>query len=90
MDRVDAGFVRWRNPFGGQEIETSLAPEDVAAIVFWSKDYGPMLPHLPGLYERGYRFLFHFTITGLPSIFEPNVPPAEETIPVARRLAEQF
>ena len=90
MERVTEGFVRWRNPFGGKEIETSLAPEDVAAIVFWSKDFGPMLPHLPGLCERGYRFLFHFTITGLPSVFEPNVPPADESMLVARKLAEQF
>ena len=59
-------------------------------MVFWSKDYRPLLPHLPGLHERGYRFLFHFTITGLPQVFEPNVPPAEEMIPVARQLAEQF
>lgn len=90
VERVREGFVRWKNPFGGQEIETSLAVEDVAAIVFWSKDYGPMLPHLSGLYERGYRFAFNFTITGLPSAFEPNVPPAEVTIPIARRLADLF
>lgn len=90
MARIDEGFVRWRNPFGGKEVETSLAPDDVAAIVFWSKDYRPLLPHLPGLHERGYRFLFHFTITGLPGVFEPNVPLAEESIATARQLAEWF
>lgn len=90
MERIEEGFVTWRNPFGGKEIVTSLAPEDVAAIVFWSKDYTPLLPHLPGLYQRGYRFLFHFTITGLPSVFEPAVPSAEVAIPVARSLAKQF
>ena len=90
MDCVNAGSVTWRNPFGGKEITTSLAPEDVSAIVFWSKDYTPLLPYLPGLYERGYRFLVHFTITGLPSVFEPNVPPVDVTIRVAQSLAEQF
>lgn len=90
IDCVNAGSVTWRNPFGGKEITTSLAPEDVSAIVFWSKDYSPLLPHLPDLYERSYRFLFHFTITGLPSVFEPNVPPVEVTIEAARALAEQF
>lgn len=90
MSRVEEGFVKWRNPFGGREIETSLAPEDVAAIVFWSKNFGPLTPHLPNLAERGYRFLFHFTITGLPSIFEPHVPPTKVTIPIARELARRF
>lgn len=89
-DCVNQGFVKWRNPFGGQELETSLLPEDVAAIVFWSKDYGPLLPHLPGLYERGYRFVFHFTITGLPNLFEPCVPPVETAIRLARLLADEY
>lgn len=90
LERIDEGFVRWRNPFGGRELETSLAPQDVSAIVFWSKDFRPLVPHLPALYQRGYRFLFHFTITGLPRVFEPNVPPAEEMIAVAHELAQQF
>jgi hypothetical protein len=90
LRRIAAGYVKWLNPFDGRQITTSLAPEDVAAIVFWSKNYAPILPHLPGLYKLGYRFIFHFTITGLPSVFEPNVPPAEMMIPVARNLAELF
>ncbi len=90
MERIEEGFVKWRGPFGGRELETSLAPEDVSAIVFWSKDFRPLLPHLPALHDRGYRFLFHFTITGLPQVFEPNVAPAEEMIPAARQLAQQF
>lgn len=90
LERIEDGFVRWRSPFGGRELETSLAPEDVSAIVFWSKDYRPLLPHLTTLHDRGYRFLFHFTITGLPNVFEPNVPPADETVPIAQELARQF
>ncbi len=90
MRRIEEGRVRWRNPFGGTEVETSLAPENVAAIVFWSKNYAPMLPHLPVLFDRGYRFLCHFTITGLPRVFESRVPPAEVMVLLARQLAERF
>lgn len=90
VNRLNAGSVKWRNPFSGKEQETSLRPEDVSAIVFWSKNYAPLLPHLPGLLERGYRFLFHFTITGLPREIEPNVPPADEMVEVARALATRF
>ncbi len=90
MQRIDEGSVRWRNPFGGQEIETSLLPEDVAAIVFWSRDYRPMIPHLGELYRRGYRFLFHFTITGLPNIFEPQVPDVQISFSIAHKLADEY
>lgn len=90
MRRIDEGHVKWRNPFGGWEMTASLAPDHVAAIVFWSKNYAPMLPHLPVLYDRGYRFILHFTITVLPTVFEPRVPPAEETVRVARELADRF
>ncbi|MGI6296137.1 MAG: DUF1848 family protein [Armatimonadota bacterium] len=90
MQRIDEGSVRWRNPFGGQQIETSLLPEDVAAMVFWSRDYRPMIPHLGELYRRGYRFLFHFTITGLPEAFEPRVPEVEIALSTAKELADQY
>lgn len=90
MNRIREGRARWRNPFGGQEMETSLAPGDVAAIVFWSKNYLPLLRRLPELWERGYRFIFHFTITGLPQVFEPNVPPADEMVRVAHELARVY
>lgn len=90
MNRIEAGVVKWRNPFSGQELETSLKVEDVAAIVFWSKNFAPLLSHLPELHNRGYRFIFHFTITGLPHVFEPNVPPADETLSTFKRLADMF
>lgn len=90
VERIHEGSVTWRNPFGGQFIETSLLPQDVAAIVFWSKDYSPLLPYLPGLYDNGYRFLFHYTITGLPSIFEPAVGDVTTSVQTARTLANMF
>lgn len=42
----------------------SLAPEDVGAIVFWSKDYGPFLEHYKKNEEfwKQYEIFFQFTI----------------------------
>jgi hypothetical protein len=90
MNRIRDGCVSWRNPFGGKQCEASLSPDDVSAIVFWSKNFAPLVPYMDELDRQGYRYLFHFTITGLPTIFEPRVPPSEVTIPTARMLAERY
>lgn len=90
MRRVREGYVRYLNPFGGQEHEVSLQPEDVHAFVFWSKDYGPLIKHLPELEERGYDFYFHFTITGIPKTFENLVVPVDDAIATFRLLAERY
>lgn len=90
MGRVRDGYVRYLNPFGGQEHEVSLLPEDVHAFVFWSKNFGPFTKHLPELDEKGYDFYFHFTITGLPEPFEDLVVNVDEAIATFRLLAGRY
>lgn len=90
MRRVREGRVRYANPFGGQQYEVSLLPQDVHAFVFWSKDYGPMLKYLPELESMGYDFYFHFTITGLPTVFENHVVPSKEAINTFKILFERY
>jgi len=90
MNRIRAGYVVWQNPFSHIQYKTSLHPDDVWAIVFWSKNYRPLLPHLDTLDSLGYRMVFHFTITGLPKLFEPNVPDLSEAIHTASYLAERY
>ncbi|MBI4775415.1 MAG: DUF1848 domain-containing protein [Deltaproteobacteria bacterium] len=89
MNRVQAGFVLVENPFSGKLYAVSLRPDDVAGFVFWSKNFKPFLPVLPVLKDRGYGFYFHYTITGLPRLFEPSVPPAEETLESFSALADR-
>jgi hypothetical protein len=90
MNRVRAKYVRWPNPYGGRPYAVSLDPEDVSAIVSWSKNYGPMLSHLPELDTRGYHLLFHFTITGLPRAIEPAVPDFEVAVQQAGTLSKGY
>jgi hypothetical protein len=89
MNRIRACFAQDPSPFGGPLQQVSLAPHDVHSIVFWSKDYAPLLPHLDELEARGYHCCFHYTITGAPSLLEPNVPPWEQSVAVFRRLARR-
>ena len=90
MNRIRDGYVRWVNPFSGIVHWISLRPEDVTAFVFWSKNYVPLLPHLDELDARGYRMLFHFTINGLPKVFEPRVPYAVDMVECARTLSYRY
>ena len=49
--RLEKGYVRWQNPFSGQESYVSF--DNTRFIVFWSKNPAPLLPYLPILKERG-------------------------------------
>jgi hypothetical protein len=57
--------------------------------VFWSKDYGLLLPCLENELKN-YNKVFQFTITGHPKVFEPNVPPTKEAVETAHKLARLY
>jgi len=90
MNRIRAGYVCWRNSYSDMTYTVSLRPADVGAIVFRSKNYLPLLPCLDELDSRGYRMLFHFTITGLPRVFEPRVPDLPRLLECARVLSDRY
>ncbi len=90
MNRIRDGYVRWVNPFSKTVCRVSLRTQNVAAIVFWSKNYLPLLPHLDELDAGDYRMLFHFTINDLPRVFEPRVPEVAELVECARTLSRRY
>ncbi|MCG2715202.1 MAG: DUF1848 domain-containing protein [Candidatus Marinimicrobia bacterium] len=93
--RVQQGFVDVTNPFSKNTYRVSLKPDDVSAIVFWSKDYRPFLSILKKnepVYKN--HFLFHFTITGYQEraklLFEPNAPDFPDAIQTAKYLSDRY
>lgn len=90
MNRLEAGFAGWKNPYGGQRHLVSLCREAVLAFVFWSKNFRPFLPHLLAVREAGFPCLFHYTITGLPKELESNVVDAGDAIDSLRELGRLF
>ncbi|MHC4884077.1 MAG: DUF1848 domain-containing protein [Planctomycetota bacterium] len=88
MNRIRAGTVVYPNPFSGKPCRISLNPADVHSLVFWTKNFAPMLNHLPELSRRGFGWTALFTITGAPEWLEPCVPPWEETVETFRSMAE--
>ena len=91
MRRVKEGFFYSKNPFNPSDVKrVSLLPEDVDAVVFWSKDPAPLLEHLGELDSMGYRYYFQFTLNDYPRTFEPNVPPLKDRMTTFRRLADRI
>lgn len=91
MRRVEEGFFVAVNPFNPNQVaEYSLAPDDVDAIAFWTKDPAPFLAHLDALDARGYRYYFMVTLNDYPPAFEPGVPPLPRRIEAFCRLSDRI
>ena len=63
VNRLKAGMVFVRHPFVNKLSRVSLRPEDVSAMVFWSKNYSPLLSRLGAIEKTTRNLFFHFTIT---------------------------
>jgi hypothetical protein len=89
MERLKAGYVKWKSPFGGSPIYVSFAKARL--FVFWSKNPAPFLQYLDTLDNcgLGYYFLFtlnNYDIEGL----EPRVPPCDERIKTFIRISKRI
>lgn len=71
INRIQEGFLLIRNPYNYNQIKrVSLLPEDVNAIVFWTRNPSKMLPYLPLL--REFSYYFQYTITGYPKLLDTH------------------
>jgi len=77
LNRLNAGYCKVRNPYGGQPFTVSLARQDVDGFVFWTKNLGPFIDSLPIVHEREYPFVIQYTINGYPRSLEPAVVSAK-------------
>lgn len=57
LEQVRRGGAAVLHPYRREKLFVSLKPDDVAAFVFWSKNYAPFLKHLEELERRGYNFV---------------------------------
>ena len=90
-NRVRERYVLVRNPFNYRQVKrVSLAPGDVEAIVFWTRNAEGLLPHLPMLDSLGYAYYFQYTITGYPRALERSVPTAAAAIETFEKLSDRI
>lgn len=86
--RVEEGFCDVPHPRApGRVSRVPLTPEEVAAFVFWTKNPAPLEPHLARLDERGYRYLFLYTLNAYGREIERAIPDRAGRIASFRRLA---
>ncbi|MFP4031636.1 MAG: DUF1848 domain-containing protein [Desulfococcaceae bacterium] len=89
--RVREGFCRAPNPFNPRQVSRiSLLPEDVDAVVFWTRHPRSLAPHLSVLDERGIPYLFLFTLLDYPGFLEPGAPPFARRLDAFRALSDRL
>ena len=87
LRRFREGYVLSRNPlFPNSVNRIELNPATIDVVVFCSKDYSPILPHLHEISDR-FRCYYHYTITAYGTDIEPRVPSITQSIVTCRRLA---
>ncbi len=90
--RLERASVRAVNPFNPhQQRVVSLAPDDVDALVFWTRDPGRLADAVPALRALGHeRVVALVTITGLGRPLEPFSPSRARAVRGFHALAERF
>ncbi len=89
FNRLERGYVRWRNPFNGRDSYVSFAA--TRFIVFWSKNPEPLIPYLKLLKNRGIGFYIHFTLNDYDKEnLEPRVPSLTNRIDTFKRIVDEY
>ena len=86
INRLNAGYVVWINPFNQQPIYISF--KNCKVVVFWTKNPKPLIPLLIELDKRGIHYYFQFSLNDYEKEgFEPNLPSLEKRIETFKELS---
>lgn len=88
LKRFEEEYVLSRNPlFPSKVTSYELKPDKVDCVVFCSKNYAPILPHIWKIAVR-FPIYCHYTITAYGKDVEPGVPSIEESIDTLLALSK--
>ncbi len=90
MNRLRAGHCKMVNPYNRRVIRVSLRRDTVEGIVFWTKNVGPFVKHLPEVRRRGFPFILQHAINGYPGALEQAVVDAPKAVEHLRRISDTF
>lgn len=88
LKRIEEGYVLSRNPlFPNKVTRYELTPDAVDCMVFCSKNFIPILPHIRAIAGRFHTY-FHYTITAYGKDVEPGVPSIDKSMDTLIQLSE--
>lgn len=91
MERLRQKYVLVRNPFNIHSISRiPLTPENVDAIVFWTKNSKPIHKYLDEIDKLGYKYYFQYTITPYKKDLEEKVQDKKEIVETFKKLSEKI
>lgn len=91
MERLRQKYVLVRNPFNIHSISRiPLTPENVDAIVFWTKNSKPIHKYLDEIDELKYKYYFQYTITPYKNDLEEKVQDKKEIVETFKKLSEKI
>ncbi len=73
-----------------QSVRLWLKPDEVEAIVFWTRHVRPLMPYLAEIDQMGHRYTFQYTITNYPRVLENHTPLLSDAIHAFCDLAQQI
>jgi hypothetical protein len=89
IHRLEAGYVKWTNPFNQQVQYVSF--DRARVFVFWSKNPEPLLRRLDEIDRRGLAYYFQFTVNDYErEKLEPAVPPLSRRLSTFRELSKHI
>ena len=82
MAQIKRGYFVRINPYNRRKSMVKVSPQSIHSIVFWSKNYGPLLENEwdADLVRAGYPLFFNFTINSPDRLLEPHVPPLSDRL----------
>ncbi|WP_099074365.1 DUF1848 domain-containing protein [Proteus alimentorum] len=86
--RIKEGFLLTKNPYNHQVKRISLLPQEVDAIVFWTRNPGKMIPELNQLQD--FNYYFQYTITGYPKILDSHGLNPYKAISIFQELSKKI
>jgi len=89
LNRLNAGYVKWINPWSGKSTYVSF--ENTRVIVFWTKNPAPLIPLLHEIDKRKINYYFQFTVNDYETEkLEPGIPPLDERLETFARLSDMI
>jgi hypothetical protein len=89
LRRLEAGYCRVANPYGGGAYKVLLTSDAVDGFVLWTRNLRPLLPALDAV-RLVAPFTVQFTVTGYPRALETSVIAAAEAVEQLRELRCRF